>query len=759
LERLIEILFKYRPALFRQGDLALAAPPALVIVAVLAAMLLIPVLLHYRGVAATGGLRWALLGMRFAALGLLLFCLLQPSLVLSSVVPQQAFVGVLADDSLSMRVADAESGPRSTQVADAMAPGAGSWRGRLEERFQARYFGFSRTARRISGPDELRFDGRHTRLDQGLAAALEELQAVPLSGLVLFTDGAQTDQQGLADVLLELRGRKVPVYPVALGSERYARDIEVSRVEAPERVLRGSALSVDVTVRQSGFSGETATLEVDDEGRIVAVQEVRFPTSGEAAVVPVVFTAAEAGPRRFRFRVAPRANELIPENNQRQTLIEVEDRQDKVLYFEGEPRYEVKFIRRAVEQDENLQLVGMVRLAENHFYRFGLDSGEELASGFPTTREELFQYRGLVLGSVEASFFTYDQMRMILDFVGERGGGLLLLGGRRSFAEGGYAGTPIAELMPVELGEPAVGDDGPGYFARFQVRPTPLGASHPATQLVPADADADQFWGALPALSTFNPLSRVKPGASTLLVGEGDDLDGSQVVLAHQRYGRGRVLAFTVQDDWLWQMVPPLEDLTHETLWRQLLRWLVSYVPGPMELRADRSRVQPGEPVTLRATVRDAAFSPVNSARVEVEIRSPSGGESVLPLEWTVRDDGQFEASFTPDEEGLYRLSGRAEAEGVELGRAQVHLDSSPLDDELFGSERRSELLERIANETGGRVFAPDRLDALLDELAYAQSGATVREYRDLWDMPAIYLLLVGLLGGEWALRRWKGLS
>jgi uncharacterized membrane protein len=759
LERLIELLFKYRPALFRQGELAFAAPPALAMVALLAALLLVPVLLRYRRVQAEGWLRYTLLGLRSAALALLVFCLLQPSLVLSSVVPQQAFVGVLADDSLSMRVADGAAGPRSAELVSALAVDGGSWRQRLEERFRVRLFGFSRTARRIAGPGELGFDGRHTRLDRALGTALEELQAVPLSGLVLFTDGAQTDQEGLADVLLELRARKVPVYPVALGSERYPRDVEVSRVEAPERVLVGSALSVDVTVRQTGFSGETASLEVDDEGRIVAVQEVRFPTSGEAAVVPVVFTAGEAGPRRFRFRVAPRSGEMLAENNQRHALIEVEDRRDKLLYFEGEPRYEVKFIRRAVDEDENLQLVAMVRLAENHFYRFGLDSGEELASGFPATREELFQYRGLVLGSIEASFFTYDQMRMILDFVSERGGGLLLLGGRRAFAEGGYAGTPIAELMPLELQEPAVDDDGPTYFARFQVRPTTLGANHPATQLVPPGVDPEQFWSALPPLSTLNPLERVKPGASTLLVGEGGDLDGTQVVLAHQRYGRGRVLALTVQDDWLWQMQAPLEDRTHETLWRQLSRWLVSYVPDPLELRADRSRVQPGEPVVLRAEVRDDAFRTVNSARVEVEVRAPSGEETVLPLEWTVHEDGIFEASFVPNEPGLYRLEGRAEADGVELGDAVAYFEATPLDDELYASERRTELLERIAAETGGRVFEPDRLDALLDELAYADSGATVREYRDLWDMPAIYLLLVGLLGSEWALRRWKGLS
>ena len=122
-----------------------------------------------------------------------------------------------------------------------------------------------------------------------------------------------------------------------------------------------------------------------------------------------------------------------------------------MLYLEGEPRFEVKFIRRAVEDDKNLQVVILQRTAEDKYLRLDVGSPDELVGGFPKTREELFAYRAIILGSVEAASFSPDQLRMLADFVSKRGGGLLMLGGRRSFAEGGWAGTPVAEVLPVEF--------------------------------------------------------------------------------------------------------------------------------------------------------------------------------------------------------------------------------------------------------------------------------------------------------------------
>ena len=181
------------------------------------------------------------------------------------------------------------------------------------------------------------------------------------------------------------------------------------------------------------------------------------------------------------------------------------------------------------------------RTADEKFYAIDVDPEDDLVAGFPSTREELFRYDGLILGSVEASFFTHDQLSMIAEFVGRRGGGVLVLGGRRSFNDGGYADTPLADALPVVLDAEQPGD-GPDV-AEIRVRPTAFGLTHPVTQLAPDPESSEQRWRSLPALTTVNPLTELKPAASVLLEGEGDDLDDPVIALAYQRYGRGRALA------------------------------------------------------------------------------------------------------------------------------------------------------------------------------------------------------------------------
>jgi uncharacterized membrane protein len=762
LENAVSFLFKYRPYAFHKGRLALAAGWPIKTIALIGLVAAVAVAISYRRSAAdtTSRQRALLAALRLAAAALVLLSLCRPVLLVASVVPQQSFVGVVVDDSKSMRIAGDDGRPRSAFVESAFGPGRPLMK-RLQDRFKLRFFRFSSTAERVPSLSSLAFDGSRSNVADALDRAREELSSLPLSGLVLLTDGADNGDSPLTESLLSLRARSIPVFAVGLGRERYPRDIELGRVEAPRTVLKGTSLVVDVAVTQRGFSGRTVKLLVEDGGRIVASQDVELPAEGESSTVRAHVLAGEAGPRSFRFRIAAQPGEELAENNAQDVLVEVVDRREKVLYFEGEPRFELKFLRRAVAGDENLQVVTLQRTAPDKFLRLDVDNAEELAAGFPKTREELFRYRGLVLGSVEASFFTADQLRMVSDFVSQRGGGLMLLGGRRSFAEGGYAPTPLADVMPVVLEAPAVSPTGAhGQFAEVKVEPTPSGVTHAAMQLGPSEAESRKRWQTLPPLSVLNPVHRIKPGAVTLLAGHVQGSREPQVVLAHQRYGRGKAMAFTVQDSWQWQMHADmaLEDMTHETLWRQLLRWLVSQVPGPVTVTTPRDRYAPGESVLVTAEVDDDRYIRVNDARVIAHVKTPSGAIKDLPMEWTVDRDGEYRTSFRADEEGLYEVGVEARRGDSELGRDGVHVQSTELPTEYFASEMRPSLLRRVADETGGRFYTAATADSLPDDISYSGTGSTVVEEKELWDAPAVFLAMILLLAAEWILRRRWGL-
>ena len=761
LDSLFRLLFGYRPVIFQQGEFRFVPTQGAWLAALLVAVAVIGTILTYRaarGRGSTARHKFVLTVLRVATLGVLLFCLFRPVLVVKAAVSQQNFLAVLVDDSRSMQIADWNGKTRADFIRQEFTGTQGAVAKALSDRFVVRTFRFSSAAHRMGAPSELTFAGSQTRLATSLDTARQELAGLPLAGVVLVSDGADTTDASLADALLNLKAASVPVFTVGVGQDRLPRDIQVSRINVPRSALKGTSLLVDAVVTQSGYAGDTVTLDVEDEGRIVGSQEVRLPADGEPTAVRVRFTASDAGSRRVRFRIAPRPGELVTHNNARDALIDVRDRREKILYFEGEPRFEYKYIRRAVAEDTNLQVIGLLRTADNKYYRQELDNPDQLAAGFPRTREELFGYRGLILGSVEAGAFTGDQLRMIAEFVERRGGGLLVLGGGRSFAEGSYAGTPVADVMPVVL-ERAQRTGGAPELARLKVHPTRAGEAHAVTQLGSTEQQSASRWNSLPGVTSVNALRTVKPGATILLSGT-DERRREQIVLAYQRYGRGKALAFPIQDSWLWQMHVSIsvEDMTHENYWRQLLRWLVDGVPDHVEAHTNAERVEAGETVTVTASVVDPTFLEINDARVVAQVAGPKGPIEV-PMQWTGEKSGEYRGTFVAPDEGGYSARVEATRADKPLGTSTVQLRASPGDAEYFDATMQEARLRRIADETGGRFYTPNTMSALPEDLSYSGRGVTTTEERDLWQMPIVLILLVGLVCAEWGYRRAVGLA
>jgi len=762
MESIFEFLFKYRLLLFQEGDFTFASPWPVLLILGGVAVITIPALLSY-GAAKGDTSRWdrrMMAALRLGLVAILVFILFQPTLILTSVVPQRNFVGILIDDSQSMRITDQAGVARSDFVQSAFGSEGSELLTALSEKFTLRFFRFSRDASRLNDMADLSYSGTATNLGNAMVRAQEELAGVPISGLVVFSDGADNSGEALAESLLPLQAAGIPVYTVGLGEEELSPDVQISRVEVPRTVLVGTSLVVDVMVSQRGYSGRTVQLTVEDTGVLLASEDVTFEGDGEPVVARVRIEAQDAGPRVLRFRVSTQEGERVAENNVRDVLVNVVNDREKILYFEGEPRWEVKFLRRAVYEDENLQVVVLQRTAEGKFLRLDVDDAEELAAGFPKTREELFRYRALILGSVEASFFTHDQLDMIADFVSRRGGGLLFLGGRNAFAEGGYEGTRLAEVLPVFLDDELSSGAGP-YFDELFITPTRAGLNHPVTQLGEDNSEAVlERWEALPSVTTLNPITRLKPGATGLLTGGTEQDRERQIVLAFHRYGRGKVFVLPIQDSWIWQMHAdiPLEDQTHETFWRQLLRSLTDGVPDQVEAQSEREVVEPGQSVNLTVEVGDSAYAEVNNANVVAVVHDPSGDSMTVALDWDVEQDGHYDGAFPTTMPGLYEVSIHASRGGEIVGSAVTFVDVAPSAEEYFDASMRGTTLRRIADQTGGLFYTPENVANLPEDLSLTGAGVVLTEERDLWDMPILLFLVLGLMAGEWGYRRKRSL-
>ncbi|HEX6163480.1 MAG TPA: glutamine amidotransferase [Vicinamibacterales bacterium] len=758
LDALFRFFFELSPVVFSQGEFRFAATTGSYVAAAAVAVAAGLTILAYRKGHGRPGQRITLAAIRMAILAIILICMFRPLLVVRAAVPQQNFLGVLLDDSRSMQIADVDGQPRSAFVKSEFGAADRGLLKALSERFTVRTFRFSSAATRTTQESDLTFGGSQSRLGAALSGVRQELAGLPVAGLVMVSDGADTADAALGDAILGLKAEGLPVFTVGVGRETLSKDIQVGRVVTPKTALKGTTLMVDVVLSQSGFDGQKVTLDVEDEGTLVSTQQVSLPDAGTPASVPVRFTVNEAGPRVLRFRVSPQEGELVTENNAREALIDVRDRKEKILYFEGEPRYEYKFIRRAIPDGDNLIVVGLNRTADNKYMRQGVDGPDELVAAFPKTREELFAYRSLIIGSLEAAALTGDQLKMIADFVDRRGGGLLMLGGPRAFAEGGWTGTAVADVLPIVLDRSRVLPK--GQVMRLTIKPTRAGAATAVTQLGANEQASAEKWNSLPGVTAVNRIDAVKPGATVLLTGT-DESRAERPMLIFQRYGRGKTFAFLPQDSWVWQMHHSIavDDLTHENFWRQLLRWLVDGVPDQVEPALTTERVEPGEGATLTANVVDPSFVELNDASVMATVTAPDGTILDVPMSWDGEHAGQYVATIPTKAPGWYEAKIDATRAGKSVGSAVTHFRAAPGDAEYFDATMHAATLRRIAEDTGGRFYDASNTATLADDLRYTGRGVTTVEEHELWHMPIVLMLLVGLLCAEWGYRRVVGLA
>lgn len=754
LDALSAFLLKHPMGDFARGDLVFS--PAIRLLPLVAAIAA-GVALAWLAVARLRNVsrldRTVLGAIRTAVFLLLGLCLLRPTLVLSRAIAQRNVLAILLDDSGSMQVADHKGQPRLDAIQQVFADSS-ELMTRLGERFAVRVFRAGSDAQPISGAAALTGRASRTDLAASLAEVRERLADLPLAGIVVVSDGAQNGTGDLEAELHTLAAREIPVHSVGVGTSRFERDIGIEAIRLPATVLRGGEAPGEVVLRTNGVGGSRAVLTTMAGGRLIHVDTLHLPNQRDRITIPVHVPGLEVGTFPVEVAVTPLSGEVTALNNRASAVLRVRDGPEKVLWLEGEPRPELSFTRRAAAADSALQLVALVRTGPGKLLRLGVDDSLELVNGFPTRREELFRYRALMLGSIEASWFSAEQLRMLQDFVAVRGGGLLALGGRHALAEGRFDGTPVDEVLPLALqSDRATG--GPPIATTVRVTPTTAGREHPALQL---GADHTTTWDSLPPVTVVNAPGALRPGATVLL--DGATAGSILPLLSVQRYGRGKSAVFLAQDAWRWQLTDklPEDDRSHTAFWSRMLRWMLDGVPDQVMIEAEPGLVAPGDPVELRARVTDSIFAPRDDARVFARVIPPDAPSYDVMLESDLGAPGEYRGNFVARSQGRHRVELHAAWRGDSArADALVVADSSLMDPGAM--ERDNGVLARIAEQTGGNAYDIDALETLPDDVSLTRSGITAREVSDLWDAPIMFAMLVGLLGLDWGWRRKRGLA
>jgi len=743
---MFEFLFKYPPAIFAKGKFVLLSPWPLwvLILLVLAAGAGLFWNMRERHGILTTARSTAIWLAQTLLIALLLFMLWHPAISVARLRPQENVVAVLVDDSRSMGIAD-DGKPRlarAEEVLDSqLIP-------ELKKRFQVRLYGFGRDAVRVDETRGLVADDNATRIGDSLKHIAAEAGTMPLGAIILLSDGGDNTGGVDRDTIAQLRQLKVPVHTIGFGPDHFAKDIEVSDVAAPARALPQSRLSARVAIRQHGFSGTKVKLMVRENGRPISQQQIELKADPEQSET-VVFNAGEKGAHTFQIGIEPVEGEQNKQNNYVVRLVNVDAKKMRVLYIDGEPRWENKFVRRAIVDydDPAIDFSGMVRTTQNKTYYQVARTGE-LANGFPEKPEELFGYDGIIIGSVEANYFTPQQQLMIHDFADRRGGGVLFLGGRFALSDGGYSNTPMAEMMPVRLAAEKTWNRD---FADVSL--TEAGRESPITRLVDERDANDARWKKMPQVANYAGVGTPKPGA-VVLMNVAEPNHRPSPLLAIQNFGRGRVGVFASAGSWRWRMLQDHTDTTHALFWQQLMRWMVTETPGqvtsstPHQVLSDETRVP------FRVNVRDKSYQPVSGATVQTTIVRPDGASDVVELKPDPLEPGTYTGEYTADKPGTYVAETAAKQDKTDLGADTLSFRREDGVAENFGAAQNRDLLEKLSADTGGTYHTPDDAKKLPDEVAVSEAGISAHDNLDLWDMPAVFLLVILIRGGEWLLRR-----
>ena len=584
-----------------------------------------------------------------------------------------------------------------------------------------------------------------------ITASLEAVASsggIPPAGIVLLSDGIDNAKSQRSEVVLQNLGvRGIPVYTVPIGLTD-PDDVSIRNIVMQEVAYSGDKVPVLVQIQSKGYERRTARLAVLLNDRRVSSRIVRFDGGLQFEEVDFRVDVYEKGAAQIDVIIEPFDDEISTVNNRVSRSVRIVNEKVNVLYIEGNARWEYRYLRAILKRDPR---INATFIASNVGPEVARNSPEHIER-FPDDREDAFQYDLVILGDVDASFFTDDELRLLEELIRDRGASLLMLCGPM-YSPGSYTGTPVQAMLPVRF-------DTEAGWKKIAESVYPVLTREGRSSLVMTLENEvelnDRIWSRMAPMDQLPPLLSAKPGATVLAVlSDSTARDQSYPLVAWQRYGTGKCMS--IASDRLWRLRYRTGDKYHWRVWSQCIQFMtLSRLMGEhkrIRLETDRSVYAVDGQCRLYAHVLDDSFDPVVQPVFEVYVLSIDGGQAkqLVSLRPDKSQPGLYEGYFAPPDPGRYRLEANENDQRVS---STTEFQVADVRQELIDTDMSLAHLQRIANLTGGASLGIRELSKLSSLVNDRLVTTKVRSERPLWDNSLVVLLLVALLGAEWILRR-----
>jgi len=710
--------------------------------------------------------RICLLALRSLAILLLLFILLQV-VILKDLLPQRPTLSLLFDDSLSMSLKDdygegdlslfsSLKGPKGIpriKIANLLL--SSEWMKALSEDYDLRSYRFSATLQPSSLTEkiEVNQEGFATDIHQALVDVLDDID--DLSGVVLVTDGCWNQGSNPLAAARLYGGESIPIYTFGVGAKELAPDIILSKVEHKDKIFLGDVAVIEFTLRSLGFVGKEVPIRLIQDSKKIVEKKIILRGGLKSQEGKFVFLPEKPGVFNLSICISLQEGERTKENNTKNFTLKVIEEKMQVFLVEEEARWEYRFLKNVLERDPNVELKCLLYQGNK------MAKGDIFLSSFPTG-SQLNKYVLIILGNVDSSKFTAEQLKNIVLLVEQKGTALIIIAGEMNCPYS-YTHTPLEKIIPVVLKK----EGASGYCSKklpFIPRLTLAGKEHLMLRLIPDKRENTKLWRNFPGGYWCAEVLKAKKGATVLAEHPYlTNVHGKLPLIIVQRYGSGKVLFMGIDNTWRWRL--GLGDKYHYQFWGQVIRWLVrSRLRGEspyVKMALDKDKYQLGEKVYIEAYIMDRDFFPLKETDAFAIIKNDKNpeDESRIRLRAHTSEIGLHKAEFLPLASGRYKVQVLVPSLGDLVSGTSLQFEVESSSRELESLSLDYQLLEKMAKISGGKSYTVREIDKLASDINLAIKEKRLPSEYPLWDSLPVLLIFLVLLTTEWILRKKWGLA